>query len=134
MLQYIDTILLQYLLQQYNTIQLKGNINILHIAIYCGILQYTYCNVCYLNVVNAQSLHQKNDWIFRNLDYTIEFCMLLYSYTGCIYFLYCQNPYSHMKCLFTKIQSNIAIRQYIPIHSNTISNIALIRIVSALAA
>ena len=38
-LQYID--ILQYLLQQYNTIQLKGNINILHIAaIYCDILQY----------------------------------------------------------------------------------------------
>ena len=38
-LQYID--ILQYFLQQYNTIQLKGNINILHIAIYCDILQYT---------------------------------------------------------------------------------------------
>ena len=36
-LQYID--ILQYLLQQYNTIQLKGNINILHIAIYRDILQ-----------------------------------------------------------------------------------------------
>ena len=44
-LQYID--ILQYLLQQYNTIQFKENINILHIAI--------YCNVCCLNVVNAQS-------------------------------------------------------------------------------
>ena len=37
-LQYIE--LLQHLLLQYNTIQLKGNINILHIAIYCDILQY----------------------------------------------------------------------------------------------
>ena len=37
-LQYID--ILQYLLQQYNTIRLKGNINILHTAIYCDILQY----------------------------------------------------------------------------------------------
>ena len=38
-LQYID--ILQYLIQQYNTIWLKGNINILHIAIYCDIvLQY----------------------------------------------------------------------------------------------
>ena len=37
-LQYID--ILQYLLQQYNTIWLKGNINILHIAMYCDILQY----------------------------------------------------------------------------------------------
>ena len=37
-LQYID--ILQYLLLQYNTIWLKGNINILHTAIYCDILQY----------------------------------------------------------------------------------------------
>ena len=37
-LQYID--ILQYLLLQYNTIRLKGNIDILHIAIYCDILQY----------------------------------------------------------------------------------------------
>ena len=37
-LQYID--ILQYLLQQYNTIWLEGNINILHITIYCDILQY----------------------------------------------------------------------------------------------
>ena len=37
-LQYID--ILQYFLQQYNTIQLKGNINILHTAIYCDVLQY----------------------------------------------------------------------------------------------
>ena len=37
-LQYID--ILQYLFLQYNTIWLKGNINILHIAIYCYILQY----------------------------------------------------------------------------------------------
>ena len=37
-LQYID--ILQYLLLQYNTIWLKGNIDILHFAIYCDILQY----------------------------------------------------------------------------------------------
>ena len=37
-LQYID--ILQFLLLQYNTIWLKGNIDILHIAIYCDILQY----------------------------------------------------------------------------------------------
>ena len=36
-LQYID--ILQHLLQQYNTIRLKGNINILCIVIYCDILQ-----------------------------------------------------------------------------------------------
>ena len=39
-----------------------------------------------------------------------------------------------MKCLFTKIQSNIAIWQYIAIHSNTIilCNMAFTRIVSPL--
>ena len=37
-LHYID--IWQYLLQQYNTIQLKENIDILHSAIYCDILQY----------------------------------------------------------------------------------------------
>ena len=83
-LQYID--ILQYFLQQYNTIRLKGNINILHIAIYCDILQYIYCNVCCLNVVNTQSLHHKNDWASKNLDYTLQFLMFLYSYTGCIIF------------------------------------------------
>ena len=36
----IISIYLQCLLQQYNTIWLKGIINILHIAIYCDILQY----------------------------------------------------------------------------------------------
>ena len=80
-LQYID--ILQYLLQQYNTIWLKGNINILYIAI--------YCNVC-LNVVNAQSLHHKNAWTSRNLDYTLEVFTLLYSYTGYIYFSLLPKP------------------------------------------
>ena len=37
-----------------------------------------------------------------------------------------------MKCLFTKIQSNIAIWQYIAICSNTIRNMALTHIVSPL--
>ena len=40
-LQYIAIDISQYLLQQYNTIQLKGNTNILHIAIYCDISQYS---------------------------------------------------------------------------------------------
>ena len=48
---------------------------------------------------------------------------------GVYSFLYCRNPYSHMKCLFTKVQSNIAIWQYIAIHSNTVRNIALTCIV-----
>ena len=53
--------------------------------------------------------------------------------TALVYsFLYCQKPYSHMKYLFTKIQSNIAIWQYIAICSNTIRNMALTRIVSPL--
>ena len=46
---------------------------------------------------------------------------------GVYSFLYCQNPYSHMKCLFTKIQSNIAIWQYIAIYSNAIRSMALTR-------
>ena len=80
-LQYID--ILQYLLLQYNTIQLKGNIDILHIAI--------YCNVCCLNVINTQSLRHKNDWTSKNLDYTLQFLMLL-SYTGCIFFSLLSKP------------------------------------------
>ena len=39
-----------------------------------------------------------------------------------------------MKYLFTKIQSNIAIWQYIAIHSNAIRNMALTHIVSPLVA
>ena len=80
-LQYID--ILQYLFQQYNTIWLKGNINILHIAIYCDILQYIA-----MFIVNAQSLHHKNDWTSRNLDYTLEFFYALYSYSYRVYILF----------------------------------------------
>ena len=57
--------------------------------------------------------------------------MLLYGYIQGVYSLL-PNPYSHMKCLFIKIQSNIAIWQYIAIHSNTIRNTTLIHIVSPL--
>ena len=39
-----------------------------------------------------------------------------------------------MKCFFTKIQSNIAIWQYIAIHPNAIRNMVLTHIVSPLAA
>ena len=44
------------------------------ISVYCT-LRYIaiYCNVCCLNVVNAQSLHHKNDWTSRNLGYKLEF-------------------------------------------------------------
>ena len=61
------------------------------ISIYCT-LQYIviyiaiYCNVCCLNVVNTQSLHHKNDRTSKNLDYTLQFLMFLYSYTGYIFF------------------------------------------------
>ena len=59
--------------------------------------------------------------------------LCFYPVTQGVYsFLYCQNPYSNMKCHFTKIQSNIAIWQYIAIHSNTIRNPALTHIVSPL--
>ena len=101
-LQYID--ILQYLLLQYNTIWVKGNIDILHIAI--------YCNLCCLNVVNTQLLHHNNDWTSKN---TLHFLMLLYGYyrVYILYFTAKTHNYYHMKCLFTKIQAhtycNIAI-------------------------
>ena len=103
-------------------------------SIYCT-LQYIviYCNVCCLNVVSAHSLHHKNDW--TSIETWVIHLSFLRFYTviqGRYSFLYCQNPYSHMKCLFTKIQSNIAIWQYIAIYSNTIRNMALTRIVSPL--
>ena len=81
-LQYID--ILQYLLLQYNTIWLKANIDILHIAI--------YYNVCCFNVLIAQSLHHKNDWTSKNLDYTLQFFMVLYGYKGCLFFTLLPKP------------------------------------------
>ena len=51
-LQYID--ILQYLLQQYNTIRLKGNNNILHIAIYCDILQCLLSLCCKCSIITPQ--------------------------------------------------------------------------------
>ena len=63
------------------------------ILIYCT-LQYIviYCNVCCLNVINTQSLHHKNDWTSKNLDYTLQFLMLLYGFTGCIFFTLLPKP------------------------------------------
>ena len=63
------------------------------ISIYCT-LQYIviYCNVCCLNVINTQSLHHKNDWTSKNLDYTLQFLMLLYGYIGCIFFTLLPKP------------------------------------------
>ena len=62
--------------------------------IICCTVQYIviYCNVCCLNVVNAQSLYHKNDWTSRNLDYTLQFFMLLYSYIRCIFFSLLPKP------------------------------------------
>ena len=51
-----------------------------------------YCNVCCLNVVNAQSLHHKNDWTSRNLDHTLEILTFLHSYTECIFFSLLRKP------------------------------------------
>ena len=81
-LQYID--ILQYLLQQYNTIWLNGNISILHIAI--------YCNVCCLNVVNSQSYITK---LTGPLETWIIHLSFLHFYTviqGVYSFLYCNIP------------------------------------------
>ena len=103
------------------------------ISIYCT-LQYIviYCNVCCLNIVNTQSLHHKNDRTSKNLDYTLQFLMLLYGHTGCIFFTLLSKPIFPYEMSFSKILSNIAIWQYIAIHSNTICNTALTCIVSPL--
>ena len=70
------------------------------------------------------------------LEIWIIYLSFLHFYTviqGVYPSLYCQNPYSHIKCLFTEIQSDIAIWQYIAMHLNTIRNMALTRIVSLLS-
>ena len=62
-----------------------------------------YCNVCCLIVINAQSLHHKNDWTSKNLDYIhFSFSCFYMVIQGVHSLLYCQNPYSHMKCLLPK--------------------------------
>ena len=48
--------------------------------------------VVFNNVTNAQSLHHKVDWTSKNLDYTLQFLMLLYGYTGCIFFTLLPKP------------------------------------------
>lgn len=113
--------ILQYLLLQYNTIWLIGNFNILCITI--------YCSVCCRNVIHTQSLHYKIDWTWIiHLSFSYFYVVIQGAYS----LLYCQNPYSHMKWPFTKIQSNIETWQCIVIHSNTIRNTALTCIVSPL--
>ena len=106
------------------------------ISIYCT-FQYIviYCNTlqCLLiNVINTQSLHHKNDWTSKNLDYTLQFLMLSYSYTGCIFLTLLPKPTFPYKMSFSNIQSIIAIWQYIVIHSDIIRNTALTHIVSPL--
>ena len=80
------------------------------ISIYCALQDILIAMFAVLMfVVNAQSLNHKNNWTSRNLDYTLEFLYFYIAIQGVYSSLYCQNPYSHMKYLFTKIQSNIAI-------------------------
>ena len=76
-------------MKQYYNISIYCNIY------YCNTIQYglkkisIYCTLQYIvlsYVVNAQSMHHKNDSASRNLDYKLEFFMLLYNYTGCIFF------------------------------------------------
>ena len=110
-------------MQQYYNISIYCNIyysntiqyNLMDIA-QCNILWYItiYCNVCCLNVINVQSVHHKNDRISSNLDYTLEFFTLLYSYsyTGCIFFSLLPKLIFPYEMSFTKIQSNVAIWQY----------------------
>ena len=56
--------------------------------------------VVLINLVNAQSLHHKNDWTTRNLNYELEFSILSYSYTGCIFFSLLPNPYFHTNVFY----------------------------------
>ena len=126
---YRNQTVLQYINFYYcNTIQY----GLKEISIYCT-LQYIviYWNVCCLNVINTQSLHHKDDWTSKN-DYTLQFLMLLYGYTGCISFTLLPKPILSYEMSFTKIQSNILIWQYIAMHSNIICNTELTRIVSPL--
>ena len=80
-----------------------------------------------LNHYTTKMTEPLETWIIH-----LSFFTLYTVIQGVHSFLYCQNPYSHMKCLYTKIQSNIAIWQYIAIHSNAIRNMALTHIVSPL--
>ena len=104
------------------------------ISIYCT-LQYIviYCIVCCLNVVNTQSLHHKNDRTFKNLDYTLQFLMLLYGHTGCIFFTLLSKPIFPYEMFFYQNLIKYCNKQYIAIHSNTIRNTVLTCIVSPLA-
>ena len=58
--------------------------------------------------------------------------MFLYSYTGCIFFTLLLKPIFPYEMSFYQNPINIAIWQYIAIHSNAIRNTALTRIVSPL--
>ena len=119
-------------MKQYYNISIYCNIY------YCNTIQYglkeisIYCSVCCLNVVNTQSLHHKNDWTSKNLDYTLQFLMLLYSYTGCIFFSLLPKPIFPYEMSF---YHNPIKYCNMAIYCNTLKcNTALIRIVSPLIA
>ena len=100
------------------------NIDI-HIAI--------YCNVCCDNIVPIQSLHCKNDWTSSNLDYILQF-LTIYMVIQGVYFLFTIKTHIPIWNVFLPQSSHILQygSTYIAIHSNTICNAALIRIVSPL--
>ena len=54
----------------------------------------------HLNVVNTKSLHHKNNWTSRNLDYALKFFMLLLSFLGCIFFPLLPKPIFPYKMSF----------------------------------
>ena len=106
--------------ETHSAVDYRGMQQCYKISIYCNIyysnaVQYgfkeisIYCNVCCLNVVNAQSLDHKNDWTSSNQITHLSFLRFYTVIQGLYSFLHCQNPYSHIECPVTKIQSNIAL-------------------------
>ena len=119
-------------MKQYYNISIYCNIY------YCNAIQYglkeilIYCTLLYIAMFVVLMLYILNHYTMK-MTGPLKTWIIHFSFS-CFYMvmqsvyclLYCQNPYSDMKCLFTKIQSNIAI------HLNTIRNTALTRIVSPL--
>ena len=99
--------------------------SLMEISIYCT-LQYIviYCNVFCLNVVSAQSLHHKNDWISRNLGYTLEFFTLLYSY---ILFFTVKTHIPTWNVFLPKSDQILQYGNILQYTQNTIRNMALTR-------
>ena len=65
---------------QYSLKQISIYCTLQYIVIYCNILQYLF-----LNVINTPQ-----NWL--NLDYTLQFLVFLYGYTGCILFTLLPKP------------------------------------------